>query len=136
MENLLKHPGGLMQVPRISKLVQSTITPDIVLGSHIAPLDILFYTGKQFPKEYQGGAFIAFHGSVNRSKRIGYSIGFVPFCKGKPSGAVREIVTGWMVSPDAHEVWGRPVGFLQMPDGSVLISDDGGRRVWRLSYAT
>jgi glucose/arabinose dehydrogenase len=118
----------------ISKLVASTIAPDILLGSHIAPLDILFYTGQQFPPEYQGGAFVAFHGSVNRSKRIGYSVGFLPFHNGRPAGAVREVVTGWMLSPDAPDVWGRPVGLLQLPDGSVLISDDGGRRIWRMSY--
>jgi glucose/arabinose dehydrogenase len=134
LEHLVLHPGGLAQVPEISKLVASTLTPDVLLGSHIAPLDILFYTGQQFPPEYRGGAFIALHGSVNRSKRIGYSIGFVSFQNGRPSGAVREVVTGWMLSPDAHEVWGRPVGLLQMSDGSVLISDDAGRRIWRLSY--
>ena len=97
-------------------------------------LDFLFYTGRQFPPEYWGGAFLAFHGSSNRSKRVGYSVAFVPFRNGKPAGAVREIVTGWMLSPDSAEVWGRPVGLLQLPDGSLLISDDGGRKIWRLSY--
>lgn len=134
MEHLLRHPGGLSQTLEISKLVASTITPDVLLGSHIAPLDILFYTGQQFPPEYRGGAFVAFHGSVNRSKRIGYSVGFLPFHNGKPAGAVREVVTGWMLSPDAQDVWGRPVGLLQLPDGSLLISDDAGRRIWRMSY--
>ncbi len=134
-EDLLKHPKGLTQVAQISKLVESSIVPDVLLGGHIAPLDILFYTGQQFPAEYRDGAFVALHGSVNRSKRIGYAIGFVPFQNGKPSGPVREVVSGWMLSPDAHEVWGRPVGLLQLPDGSLLISDDGGRKVWRLSYS-
>jgi glucose/arabinose dehydrogenase len=134
LEALLKHPKGLAQVSQISKMVESTISPDVLLGAHIAPLDILFYTGQQFPAEYRGGAFVALHGSVNRSKRIGYSIGFVPFRDGKPVGPVREVVTGWMLSADSREVWGRPVGLLQIPDGSLLISDDGGRKVWRLSY--
>jgi glucose/arabinose dehydrogenase len=134
LEDLLKHPKGLSQVSQIDKLVASTITPDVALGSHIAPLDILFYTGHQFPAEYNGGAFIALHGSVNRSKRIGYSIGFVPFHDGKPSGALREVVSGWMLSPDTHDVWGRPADFLQLPDGSMLISDDGAKKIWRLSY--
>lgn len=134
LEDLLKHPRGFTQVSQIDKLVQSTITPDVLLGSHIAPLDILFYTGHQFPAEYQGGAFIALHGSVNRSKRIGYAIGFVPFRDGQPSGPMREVVSGWMLSADSHDVWGRPVGLLQLPDGSLLISDDGGRKIWRLSY--
>jgi glucose/arabinose dehydrogenase len=134
LEDLIKHPRGFTQVSDISKLVDSTITPDVLLGAHIAPLDILFYTGKQFPPEYQGGAFVALHGSVNRSKRIGYAIGFVPFQNEKPVGPLRELVSGWMLSPDSHDVWGRPVGLLQLPDGSLLISDDGGHKIWRLSY--
>jgi glucose/arabinose dehydrogenase len=115
-------------------LVAKTIVPDVLLGSHVAVLDFLFYTGKQFPAEYQGGAFLAFHGSWNRSKRVGQSIAFVPFQAGKPSGPVREVVTGWMLSPDERDVWGRPVGLLQMPDGSLLISEDGNKRVWHLTY--
>lgn len=134
LEDLLKHPRGLTQVSQIDKLVASSITPDVLLGSHIAPLDILFYTGQQFPSEYRGGAFIALHGSVNRSKRIGYSIGFIPFEHAKPSGPLREVVSGWMLSPDSKEIWGRPVGLLQLPDGSVLISDDGAKKIWRLTY--
>jgi len=134
LKDLLKHPRGLTQVGEIDKLVASTIVPDVLLGSHIAPLDILFYTGQQFPAEYRGGAFIALHGSVNRSKRIGYAVGFIPFRDGRPAGAMREVVSGWMLAPDSHDVWGRPVGFVQLPDGSLLISDDGGRKIWRLSY--
>jgi glucose/arabinose dehydrogenase len=134
LKDLLEHPRGFTQVSQISKLVDSAITPDILLGAHRAPLDILFYTGQQFPPEYRGGAFVALHGSVNRSKRVGYSIAFVPFQNGKPVGSVTEVVSGWMLSPDTHEVCGRPVGLLQMPDGSLLISDDGARKIWRLSY--
>lgn len=134
LEDLLKHPKGFTQVSQIDKLVATTITPDVLLDAHIAPLDILFYTGHQFPAEYQGGAFIALHGSVNRSKRIGYSIGFIPFRDAKPAGPMREVVSGWMLSPDSHEVWGRPVGLLQLPDGSLLISDDGAKKIWKLSY--
>ena len=91
-------------------LVAKTIQGDVLLGSHVAVLDFLFYTGKQFPAEYQGGAFLAFHGSWNRSKRVGQSIAFIPFKDGKPSGPMREVLTGWMMGPDAREVWGRPVG--------------------------
>jgi len=120
--------------PGLVDLVKKTVVPDVLLGAHVAVLDALFYTGKQFPAEYQGGAFLAFHGSWNRSKRVGQSIAFVPFKGGKPSGSVREIVTGWMLGPDRQEVWGRPVGLLQMTDGSLLISEDGNQRIWRLSY--
>ncbi|MBZ5726324.1 MAG: PQQ-dependent sugar dehydrogenase [Acidobacteriia bacterium] len=116
-------------------LVAKTIAPDVLLGAHVAVLDFLFYTGKQFPAEYQGGAFLAFHGSWNRAKRVGQSIGFIPFKDGKPSGALREVLTGWMLSPDEREVWGRPVGLLQLPDGSLLISEDGNKKIWHLSYA-
>jgi glucose/arabinose dehydrogenase len=115
-------------------LVKKTITPDVNLGAHVAVLDMIFYTGTQFPAEYRGGALLAFHGSWNRSKRVGQSIAFIPFKNGKPAGQLKEILTGWMLSPDSHDVWGRPVGLLQLPDGSVLISDDGGKKIWRLSY--
>jgi glucose/arabinose dehydrogenase len=116
-------------------LVAKTITPDVLLGAHVAVLDYIFYTGKQFPAEYQGGAFLCFHGSWNRSQRVGQSVAFVPFKDGKPSGPLREVVKGWMLGPDKREVWGRPVGLLQMPDGSLLISEDGNNRLWHLSYS-
>jgi glucose/arabinose dehydrogenase len=66
--------------------------------------------------------------------RVGQSIAFIPFKDGKPSGPIREVLTGWMLAPDKREVWGRPVGILQLPDGSLLISEDGNNRVWHLSY--
>jgi glucose/arabinose dehydrogenase len=115
-------------------LVKKTIAGDVVLGSHVAVLDFIFYTGKQFPPEYQGGALLAYHGSWNRSKRVGQSVAFIPFKNGKPAGEPREFLTGWMLSPEQREVWGRPVGLLQLPDGSVLVSDDGGKKIWRISY--
>jgi glucose/arabinose dehydrogenase len=115
-------------------LVQKTVVPDVFLPSHAAVMDARFYTGKQFPKKYQGGAFLAFHGSSNRTQRVGYSVAFVPFKAGKPSGPVEEFLTGFMLGPDKKEVWGRPVGLLVMPDGSLLVSEDGNKRVWRISY--
>ncbi|MEO8657700.1 MAG: PQQ-dependent sugar dehydrogenase [Bryobacteraceae bacterium] len=116
------------------ELVAKTLPPDLPLQAHVAVLDSRFYTGKMFPKEYRGGAFIAEHGSWNRSKRVGQSVVFVPFKNGKPTGEVKDFLTGWLLSPDKREVWGRPVGLLQMPDGSLLVSDDGGKKVWRISY--
>jgi glucose/arabinose dehydrogenase len=115
-------------------LVDKTIPGDVLLGSHVAVLDFIFYTGSQFPKEYQGGAFLAYHGSWNRAQRVGQSIAFIPFKDGKPSGPIREVLTGWMLGPDKREVWGRPVAILQLPDGSLLISEDGNNRIWHLSY--
>ncbi|HTS31842.1 MAG TPA: PQQ-dependent sugar dehydrogenase [Bryobacteraceae bacterium] len=115
-------------------LVKKAIVPDELLGAHVAVLDFVFYTGKQFPAEYQGGAFLAWHGSWNRSKRVGQSIAFVPFQDAKPAGPPREVLSGWMLGPDKREVWGRPVAILQMTDGSLLISDDGGKRLWHMTY--
>jgi glucose/arabinose dehydrogenase len=115
-------------------LVKKTIVPDVVLGAHVAVIDFEFYTGTQFPKHYQGGAFLAFHGSWNRSKRVGQSIGFIPFKNGKPSGPLEEFLYGWMLSPDKPDVWGRPVGLLQMTDGSLLVSEDGNNKIYRISY--
>ena len=115
-------------------LVKKTIPGDVLMQSHVAVIDFLFYTGKQFPAEYQGGAFVALHGSWNRSKRVGYELSFIPFKDGKPSGPVQEFLTGWMISPDSREVWGRPVAIMQLPDGSILVSDDGGKKIWRIRY--
>jgi glucose/arabinose dehydrogenase len=115
-------------------LVKKTIVPDVVLGAHVAIIDFEFYTGTQFPKHYQGGAFLAFHGSWNRSKRVGQSIGFIPFQNGNPSGPLEEFLYGWMLSPDKPDVWGRPVGLLQMTDGSLLVSEDGNNKIYRISY--
>ena len=115
-------------------LVKKTIVPDVPLGSHVAVLDFIFYTGQQFPQQYRGGALLAFHGSWNRAKRVGYSVAFVPFKDGKPAGEPQDFLTGWMLNPDSREVWGRPVGLLQLTDGSILVSDDGGNKIWRVYY--
>ena len=116
-------------------LVAKTIVPDVILPAHVAVLDARFYTGKMFPERYRGGAFLAFHGSWNRSRRIGYSVAFIPFRDGKPAGPVEDFLTGFMLDPSKKEVWGRPVGLLQMKDGSLLVSDDGGNRIWRITYS-
>jgi glucose/arabinose dehydrogenase len=116
-------------------LVKKTIVPDVSLGAHIAVIDWKFYTGKQFPEKYRNGAFFAFRGSSNRAKRVGYSVAFLPFDKsGKPSGPLEDFMTGWMLSPDQREVWGRPTGITQLKDGSLLVSEDGGNRIYRISY--
>ena len=116
------------------KKVESTLYPDVILGGHVGPNDLLFYTGTQFPAKYRGGMFVAFHGSWNRAQRQGYKIAFIPFKDRMATSGPEDFVGGWMLAPDKKEVWGRPVGLLQMPDGSLLVSDDGGRKVWRISY--
>jgi glucose/arabinose dehydrogenase len=116
------------------ELVPKAIVPDVALGAHMSSMDFIFYTGKSFPEKYRGGAFFAFRGSSNRSVRVGYSVEFIPFKNGKPSGAREAFLSGWMLGPDKREVWGRPVGLLQMADGSMLISDDAGNKIWRVAY--
>lgn len=116
------------------ELVKKTSYPDVLLGAHVAVLDILFYTGNQFPAKYRNGLFAAFHGSWNRSKRVGYNISFIPFKDRKPVSGPEPFLTGWMLDPDSRDVWGRPVGLLQMADGSMLVTDDGAGKIWRVSY--
>jgi glucose/arabinose dehydrogenase len=116
-------------------LLAKTIVPDVpLIPAHQAVLDFEFYTGKLFPAEYRDGAFLALHGSWNRAQRVGYKIAFIPFHASKPAGPARDFLTGWMIAPDSRDVWGRPVGLLFLPDGSMLISDDGGKKVWRVGY--
>lgn len=115
-------------------LVARTLYPDVLLGGHVGAMDVLFYTGTGFPERYRNGAFVALHGSWNRAKRAGYKVVFVPFEDGRPVAGPEDFVTGWMLGEDRREVWGRPVGLLQMPDGSLLVSDDGSGTIWRVTY--
>ncbi len=115
-------------------MVKKTIEPDVILPAHAAVMDFTFYTGKSFPAKYRNGAFLAYRGSSNRAKRVGYSIAFIPFKKGRPSGPPEDFLTGWMSGEDAKEVWGRPVGVTQLRDGSLLVSEDANNRIWRISY--
>ena len=116
-------------------LVAKASVPDVLLPSHSAALGLMFYTGAQFPAEYRHNAFVALHGSINRSKLSGYRVVRVPFRDGKPAGPPQDFLTGFIArDDDEKQAWGRPVGLLQMPDGAVLVSDDGGNRVWRVSW--
>jgi glucose/arabinose dehydrogenase len=116
-------------------LVAKASVPDVLLPSHSAALGLIFYTGSQFPAEYRNNAFVALHGSINRSKLSGYRVVRVPFRDGTPAGPPQDFLTGFIARDDEEkQAWGRPVGLLQMPDGSILVSDDGGNRVWRVSY--
>lgn len=103
--------------PQRPDLVSKAIVPDVLFRSHVAVLDFTFYTGSQFPAQYRGGAFLAFHGSWNRSRRDGYEVAFVPFRNGKPAGEAQDFVTGWMIAPANKDVWGRPVAVMQMQEG-------------------
>jgi len=124
--------------PRVKQehpeLVERAIVPDVLLGPHVAPLQFAFYTGKQFPASYQGGAFVAEHGSWNRAKRSGYQIAFVGFKDGKAAVDPEPFLTGWVPDPGKGLVFGRPVGVAVLPDGSLVISDDGPGILYRVSY--
>jgi glucose/arabinose dehydrogenase len=115
-------------------LVKRAIVPDVLIPAHSAPIGIAFYTGSQFPQRYRNGLFVALHGSWNRSTTNGAKVIFVPFQGGRP-GAIEDFLTGFVVDPGANSKWGRPTGITVAPDGSVLFSDDGGNRIWRVRYA-
>jgi glucose/arabinose dehydrogenase/mono/diheme cytochrome c family protein len=115
------------------ELKDKVITPDVILHPHNASLQLTFYDGKQFPAEYQGDIFAAEHGSWNRSVRVGYELIRVPLDKsGNATGAYEDFMTGFVV--DNGHVWGRPVGVTVAPDGSLLVTDDGSKSLWRISY--
>ncbi len=115
-------------------LVKKTLVPDVLIQAHSAVLGLVFYDGNTFPAEYRGDAFVALHGSWNRSKRTGYKIIRIRFKDGKPVGGYDDFLTGWMLDENKPEVWGRPVGLLVLKDGSMLITDDGANKIWRVSY--
>lgn len=115
-------------------LVRKTIPPSVPIQAHSAPLGIAFYQGKMFPPQYRGRAFVALHGSWNRARRTGYKVISIPFVNGHPTGGYDDFVAGWMTDESSRTVWGRPVGLLVLGDGSLLISDDGGGKIWRISY--
>ncbi|HUZ45310.1 MAG TPA: sorbosone dehydrogenase family protein [Terriglobia bacterium] len=114
-------------------LVAKAIVPDVLLGPHVAPLESVFYRGRQFPGRYRRGVFIAEHGSWNRSILSGYEVVFIPFRDGRPSGDPSPFLTGFDPNPHSRVVNGRPVGVAVAKDGSLLVSDDGGKVIWRVS---
>jgi glucose/arabinose dehydrogenase len=114
------------------ELIGKVLVPDVLLQPHNASLELTFYNGKQFPKEYANDLFAAEHGSWNRSVRTGYEVVRVPLTKGRSSGVYEDFMTGFVVD-DGH-VWGRPVGVAVAPDGSLMVSDDVSRSIWRIVY--
>ncbi len=115
-------------------LVKTAVTPDVLIQAHSAIMGLVFYDREVFPAKYRGGAFAALRGSSNRSRRTGYKVVFLPFTKGTASGGYEDFVSGWMLGEDKPEVWGRPVGLAVMKDGSLLVTDDGAGKIWRVSY--
>jgi glucose/arabinose dehydrogenase len=119
--------------PRRPDMVQKAMAPDYALGAHTASLGLAFNTGHLFPQEMQGGAFIGQHGSWNRKPRSGYKVIFVPFKDGKPSGGPQDVLTGFL--SDNGDAQGRPVGVRLDKHGALLVADDVGNTVWRVTAA-
>jgi len=105
--------------------------PAITDTAHSAPLGLAFYTGTTFPAAYHGDAFMTYHGSWNRTVPTGAKVVRVRVQSGRPT-AIEDFVTGWQLADGSR--WGRPVGLLVMPDGALLVSDDYGGRIWRITY--
>lgn len=119
--------------PRRPDLVQKAMAPDYALGAHTASLGLAFNTGNLFPPEMKDGAFIGQHGSWNRKPRAGYKVIFVPFKDGKPSGPPQDVLTGFL--NDKGEAQGRPVGVRLDKQGGLLVADDVGNTIWRVTPA-
>ncbi len=114
------------------ELKSKVITPDVLIQPHNASLEMLFYEGKKFPQQFRGDIFAAEHGSWNRASRTGYEVIRVPMHGSTRSdGSYEDFLTGFVT--DKGEVWGRPVGVAVAVDGSLLVSDDGGNVIWRVS---
>ncbi len=114
-------------------LVAKTIVPDQSLGSHTASLGLTFNKKNHLSPAYAGGMFIGQHGSWNRSVPSGYKVVYVPFKNGKPSGPPQDFLTGFMKDTSSNIVYGRPVGVTFAADGSLLVADDSGKKIWRIS---
>ncbi len=119
--------------PQNPALVAKAITPDYALGAHTASLGLAFYQGQLLPTQYRGGAFIGQHGSWNRSPRSGYKVIYVPFVNGQPNGLPQDILSGFV--NEAGEALGRPVGVVEDKRGAILVADDVGNVIWRVSSA-
>jgi glucose/arabinose dehydrogenase len=127
--------GGIQDPRHAGKhpeLKSKVIVPDVLLQPHNASLEMTFYEGAQFPKQYRGDVFAAEHGSWNRAKRTGYELIRVPLRNGHSDGSYEDFVTGF--TTDDGQVWGRPVGVAPAHDGSLFLSDDGSRSIWLIRY--
>lgn len=122
------------------ELAAKTTTPDVLFESHSAALGLTFYTvdgnaNSRFPDRYRQGAYVAFRGSWNRDRGTGYKIVFVPFNdEGRPDGGYEDFVTGFLTDPSGPTTFGRPVGVAVLPDGSLVFTEEGNGRVYRVSY--
>ena len=119
--------------PEDPERVKAAIPPDYGLSSHVAPLGLAFYTGASFPAQFKGGAFVGEHGSWNRPELNGYKVVFIRFENGRPVGQPADFVTGFLNNGSAR---GRPVGVAVDRSGALIVADDVGNTVWRVSAAS
>ncbi|MDO6439277.1 sorbosone dehydrogenase family protein [Cyclobacterium sp. 1_MG-2023] len=114
-------------------LVAKAIIPDVPVGSHTASLGLTFYTSDAFPNSFKNGAFVGQHGSWNRKDLAGYKVIFIPFDNGKPKKPI-DFLSGFVANEEGTEVYGRPVCVAVSPDGSLLVNDDDGGVIWKVTY--
>jgi glucose/arabinose dehydrogenase len=118
------------------ELVERTETPEVLFESHSAALGLAFYEADAFPEQYRNGAFVAFRGSWNRHQGTGYKVVFVPFDdQGRAKGYYEDFVRGFLLEPAVPKTWGRPVGVLVIGDGSLLFTEEGNGRIYRVWYS-
>lgn len=120
--------------PQKPEMVEQAIVPDYALGNHVAPLGLTFAEGAELPQRFASGAFIGEHGSWNRDPPSGYKVVFVPFEDGLPAGEPIDVLTGFL-SPEG-DAYGRPVGVVIDGEGDLLVADDVGNAVWRVTAAS
>jgi glucose/arabinose dehydrogenase len=119
----------------VARAQQTARVPDLALGAHSVPLGLHFYRGSAFPERYRHGAFVARRGGGGRAVFIGFDVVFIPFRDGLPAGAAEPFLTGFIADNERAQVYGRPVGLAELPDGSLLVADDAGNTVWRVAPA-
>lgn len=122
------------KAPRPARSSKTPRVPDVLFTAHSVPLGLTFCDSPKFPASYQGDLFVAMRGSTNRSLMTGYEVVRVRFKDGKPNPTYEEFVTGWCPNRKSQTVYGRPVGLAWWTDGSLLIADEGGNRIWRVLH--
>lgn len=130
---------GQLKDPRMegegADLVAKAIMPDVSVGPHTASLGLTFYDADAFPAKYKNGIFVGQHGSWNRSTLSGYRVVFIPFENGKPKSKPEDFLTGFIANENKSDVYGRPVGVTVTPKGDLLVNDDTGNVIWKVSYS-
>jgi glucose/arabinose dehydrogenase len=129
-----QHVDDMVQ-PQRPDLVAKAAAPDYTFPAHVIPMEFQFYEASQFPAQYRHGAFVTEHGPGNTEQGLGFRVVFVPFKNGMPAGQPVPFLTGFNTPEGGRRNYGAPVGLVVARDGSLLVSDDTGKKVWRISYS-